>query len=170
MVPEIETDRLRLRGFALKDFEPFVAMWADPEVVRYIGGKPRSEAESWGAFLRYQGTWPIFGYGFWSVLDRAGAYCGCLGFMHARRGFADLDGTPECGWVQARAAQGQGYGREAISAVHRWYDQQRFGPSFVMIESDHAVSLHLARAVGYRPERHDVYEGAEMEFLVRPRP
>jgi RimJ/RimL family protein N-acetyltransferase len=167
MVPEIDTERLRLRRFSPGDFTPFAAMWADPDVVRYIGGKPRNGPESWSAFLRYQGTWPIFGYGFWSILDRAGSYCGCLGFMHARRGFADLDGMPECGWVLARAEWGKGYGPEAVAAVHRWFDAQSFGPSFVMIESAHAASLHIAAGVGYLPGRCDLYEGAEMQILLR---
>lgn len=169
MVPGIETARLRLGRFAPGDFAPFAAMWADPEVVRHIGGTPRSEAQSWGAFLRYQGTWPVYGYGFWTIREREGEgeYCGCLGFMHARRGQADLDGTPECGWVLARGAQGRGYGPEAVAAVHRWYDRQGFGPSFVMIEPDHAASLHVARGAGYRPHRSGIHEGARMEFLIR---
>ncbi len=39
MVPEIETERLRLRGHALCDFDACAAMWAEPAVVRHIGGK-----------------------------------------------------------------------------------------------------------------------------------
>ena len=38
-VPVIETERLILRGHRLDDFEGLAAMWADPEVTRYIGGK-----------------------------------------------------------------------------------------------------------------------------------
>lgn len=167
MIPELATERLVLRGFRPDDFAPFAAMWADPAVVRHIGGKPRSEAESWSAFLRYSGTWPIFGYGFWSIENRTGAYLGCLGFMHARRGYADLDGTPECGWVLATRAHGQGFAAEAIAAVHRWSDGQGIGYSFVMIESDHDASLHLARRAGYLPLRTDNYEGVSMDLLTR---
>ena len=41
-VPVLETERLRLRGHRPDDFADSVAMWADPLVTRYIGGKPLS--------------------------------------------------------------------------------------------------------------------------------
>jgi len=37
-VPVVETERLRLRGYRPEDFADCAAMWADPEVTRYIGG------------------------------------------------------------------------------------------------------------------------------------
>jgi len=42
-VPVIETERLRLRGSRPEDFADSAAMWADPEVTRYIGGWPTLE-------------------------------------------------------------------------------------------------------------------------------
>ncbi len=41
-VPILETERLRLRGHRRDDFAASAAMWADPIVTRYIGGKPLS--------------------------------------------------------------------------------------------------------------------------------
>ena len=38
-VPILETERLRLRGHRVDDFAASAAMWADPIVTRYIGGK-----------------------------------------------------------------------------------------------------------------------------------
>src|SRR5271168_653424 len=37
-VPVIETERLRMRGHRIADFEECAAMWAEPEVVRYTTG------------------------------------------------------------------------------------------------------------------------------------
>ena len=37
--PPIDTDRLTLRAHRIEDFEDMCAMWTDPEVVRFIGGK-----------------------------------------------------------------------------------------------------------------------------------
>jgi len=42
-VPTLETERLKLRAHRLEDFVHCAAMWADPEVTRYIGGKPYTE-------------------------------------------------------------------------------------------------------------------------------
>src|SRR2546426_7424830 len=56
-VPVIETERLRLRGHRPEDFPDCAAMWADPVVTRYIGGKPLSEEEAWTRTLRCLGHW-----------------------------------------------------------------------------------------------------------------
>jgi RimJ/RimL family protein N-acetyltransferase len=40
MIPTLETERLILRPHRLADFDAYVEMWADPDVVRFIGGKP----------------------------------------------------------------------------------------------------------------------------------
>ena len=62
------------------------AMWSDPEVVRFIGGKVRPPEEVWARLLRYAGIWTFFGYGFWVIRDRAsGAYIGEVGFLNLRR-------------------------------------------------------------------------------------
>ena len=38
--PVIETERLILRAHHVDDFEHIAAQWADPAVVKYIGGTP----------------------------------------------------------------------------------------------------------------------------------
>lgn len=45
-------------------------MWADPEVVRFIGGKPLSQQEVWAKFLRNGGHWQLLGFGYWVVRER----------------------------------------------------------------------------------------------------
>jgi RimJ/RimL family protein N-acetyltransferase len=66
-VPVIETERLRLRGHRLEDFAEIAAMWADPVVTRYIGGKPLTEEDVWARLLRYVGHWAWMGFGYWVV-------------------------------------------------------------------------------------------------------
>jgi len=45
--PTVETTRLKLRAHTLADFPDSFAMWADPDVTRFIGGKPSTKEESW---------------------------------------------------------------------------------------------------------------------------
>ena len=61
--PTIETERLVLRGYRLEDFPHLADAWADPEVVRHIGGRPSTEEESWTRLLRNIALWPMLGYG-----------------------------------------------------------------------------------------------------------
>jgi RimJ/RimL family protein N-acetyltransferase len=53
--PVLATERLVLRRHRRDDFEPCLAMWSDPAVTRYIGGKPFAADEIWGKILRYAG-------------------------------------------------------------------------------------------------------------------
>jgi RimJ/RimL family protein N-acetyltransferase len=63
-IPELRTDRLILRGMARADFTAFAAVWQEPEVMRFLGRKPRPRSESWAAFLRNAGGWALGqGYG-----------------------------------------------------------------------------------------------------------
>ena len=54
-VPMLETARTILRPHRLGDFETYAAIWAEPAVTRFIGGKPRTREESWLRFLRHAG-------------------------------------------------------------------------------------------------------------------
>jgi hypothetical protein len=47
--PTIETERLRLRGHRVADFADVAAMWAAPEVVRHIMGRPLTRRRGVGA-------------------------------------------------------------------------------------------------------------------------
>src|ERR1700683_3795866 len=118
-VPVLETERLKLRGPPLDDFPKFAAMWADPNVCRYIGGKPLNEEESWTKFLRYAGHWSLLGFGYWAVQEKSsGNFVGEIGFADYKRELEpSLKGEPEIGWVLASAAHGKGYATEAVRAA-----------------------------------------------------
>lgn len=171
-IPELRTERLILRGMTKADFPVYAAVWQEPEVVRFIGGKPRSEVESWQRFLRGAGSWVIDGFGQWAITRKAdGGFLGMVGFFNAMRGIgADFDAAPEAGWSLRAAAQGQGYGREAAVAAHDWFDAQPFGGrSHAMIDIGHAVSFGLAERLGYVPLRETEYEGDRVMLMVRQR-
>jgi len=82
-VPALATPRLILRTHASADFAEVAAMWADPEVVRHIGGKPFTPEESWRRLLAHGGHWRWPGYGYFAVTDRADG--GFLGSGGGRR-------------------------------------------------------------------------------------
>src|SRR6516164_9863847 len=96
-VPVIETERLKLRGHRVDDFARSAAMWADPEVYRYIGGKPHTEEEAWTKLLRYVGHWALLGFGYWVVEEKAsGNFAGEIGFADYKRDLRpSLEGVPE---------------------------------------------------------------------------
>jgi RimJ/RimL family protein N-acetyltransferase len=149
----IETERLLLRGHKLSDFESLAAMWADPGVTRYIGGKPATREESWGRLMRYVGHWQLLGYGYWAVeVKGEGRHIGDVGFSDFKRDIVpSLEGMPEAGWAFAALAHGQGIATEAVRAMHGWGDKHFAGKTMTCIISpENAASIRVAEKCGYR--------------------
>jgi RimJ/RimL family protein N-acetyltransferase len=171
-VPIIETERLRLRGHCLDDFASSAAMWADPEVYRYIGGKPHTEEECWTRLLRYLGHWALLGFGYWVVEEKAtGNFVGEVGFADYKRDLQpSLKGVPEIGWVLASHAHVKGYATEAVRAVIAWGDAH-FGlvRTACIIHPENLASIRVAEKCGYRGLQRVTYkEHAVMMFVREP--
>jgi len=146
-------------------------MWADPEVVRFIGGRAFTEEEVWTRLLRYVGHWATMGYGYWVIREAAsGRFVGEVGFANLHR---DLDppfgDAPEIGWALSPWAQGQGFATEAVKAVLAW-GEIRFGGgarTVCLINPDNAPSIHVAQKSGYRPFAQTFYKGAPSLLFER---
>ena len=151
MIPVLETERLVLRGPTLADFEDSYAMWRTPEVNKHIGGKPRSEEETWARIQRYAGHWVLLGFGMWMVRDREGEFVGEVGFMDYRRDMTPKLTAIECGWVLTGAHHGKGYATEAMRAALAWGDTH-LGQKFeCIIDHDNAPSIRVAEKLGFAP-------------------
>jgi len=169
MIPTLETERLSLRGYTVDDFTDCAALWADPQVVKYIGGQPSTEEQAWARLLRYVGHWELLGFGFWAIFERTtGAYLGEIGAADFRRDITPPIGNLETGWVLARAAHGKGYATEALRAVLAWLDAKFPGrPTVCVIEPGNTPSLGVAKKCGYEPIGTRTYHGAEVTVLRR---
>ncbi|MGD9816153.1 MAG: GNAT family N-acetyltransferase [Hyphomonadaceae bacterium] len=169
MIPILETERLRLRGHALADFDASAAMWADPDVVRFISGKASTREESWGRLLRYPGHWALLGYGFWLIEEKAsGRYVGEGGFGDFKRDIDAAFDAPEQGWALAPWSHGKGYAREAMEAAIGWGEQFFGRRDFVcMIAPENAPSLRLAGRLGYSEYARSTYKGEPTVLLRR---
>ena len=146
----LTTSRLIMAPHGKADFADLAAMWADPAVVRLLGGVPASAEDNWARLLRYAGSWSMLGYGFWCVRHRhTGAYLGDVGFLDAKRtGVEGFDGDPEIGWSLNTAAHGKGYASEAVQAALGW-GAARFGRTVAMINPLNTASEAVARRNGF---------------------
>ena len=115
MIPEVVTERLRLRAFREDDLDAFAAIVADEETARYIGGV-RDRADAWRAIAMYLGHWELRGHGQWAV-ERAED-----GRLVGRCGLWFPEGWPELevGWTFSREVWGRGYATEAGGAAIGW--------------------------------------------------
>ena len=151
-IPRLETARLILDAHQPADLDALNAMWCDPAVTAAINGKPSTRQESWFRLLRYRGLWPVFGFGYWAVRDKAsGAYLGDVGFGDFHRdGARAIEGLPEAGWALVPAAQSQGLAGEAVGAALRWLDTRPdLGRAVCLISCRNEISIRLAMRQGF---------------------
>jgi RimJ/RimL family protein N-acetyltransferase len=174
-VPPVDTERLTLRGHILADADESAALWADPVATRHIGGRPSTAEESWARVLRYAGLWPLLGFGYWVVRERAtGRFVGEVGLADFRRDVMPaLDGAPEVGWALAPWAHGRGFATEAVQAALTWADanlrEARGHPprTVCLIAPENVASLRVAAKCGFREVARATYKGTETLLFER---
>jgi RimJ/RimL family protein N-acetyltransferase len=170
-VPVIETERLILRAHSLDDFDALAALWSDPTIVRFVGGKPSTREETWARLLRYAGHWRLLGFGFWAVELKLGSrFIGDVGFANWERDITpSLDGLPEAGWVFASCEQGRGLATEAVKAAMSWMDVHHDGTSSTcIIGVENFASIRVAEKTGYREFARTEFKGMPVILFRRP--
>ena len=146
MIPELQTPRLRLRGWRNDDLDAYAPMCADAEVMRYIGtGVTQTRAEAWRSMASFLGHWQLRGYGMWAVERKdTRALVGRVGFIYP-------EGWPgfEIGWLLGRPHWGHGYAIEAARAAMAW-QQDALGKDRVisLIRPGNERSVKVALALG----------------------
>jgi RimJ/RimL family protein N-acetyltransferase len=171
--PIIETARLTLRAHRLDDFEHAFAMWSDPVVTRFIGGKPSTEQQAWMRMLGYAGHWALLGFGYWALEEKSsGSFVGELGFANFKRDIAaSMRDVPELGWALASRVHGQGYATEAVRAAVAWGDARfESGRTVCLIDPDNLASIRVAEKCGYQIFERALYAERATLFLARQRP
>ena len=171
-IPTINTSRLTLRGMRAEDFSRFAEIWAKPEVVAHISGKPWPKSRSWDAFLRNAGHWQVAGFGQWAIqVHGQRDMAGQVGFFFGSRGLGeDFDPYPEAGWVLEPDAHGMGLGIEAAEAAHDWFDRIVAGRTVCMVTPGKEGSLRIAETLGYKPLRDVEVDGDVVRLLTRKGP
>ena len=112
---ELTTPRLHLRPFTLADQEAIHVVYADPDVMRYVGhGAHETMAETANALRIYGDVLNQRGYSFLAVIERTtGALIGDGG-LHPMGGVGP---DVELGYTLARSAWGRGYATELGRAL-----------------------------------------------------
>jgi RimJ/RimL family protein N-acetyltransferase len=144
LTPELATERLLLRPPRAADFEAWATFAADPETTYFLGG-PQPRAAAWRAFGLMAGSWALYGFGMFSVLERAtGRWLGRVGPWRP-------EGWPgnEIGWGLHRDAWGRGLAVEAAAATIDWALDALGWDSFIhCIDAANTRSVALAARLG----------------------
>ena len=170
LVPEIETERLRLRSFRESDLGAWARTMADAEVVRYLGGQPFAREDVWRRLAMSCGLWQMLGFGYWVLEEKAtGAFVGEAGLLNLNRAIEPpLGDAPEAGWVLAPEAQGKGYATEAMTRALAWTEEQlRPVRTVCMISPQNTPSIRVAEKLGYREYVRTAFKGSPTILLER---
>lgn len=145
----LQTERLFLRMFRDEDIDAYAEICADPEVMRFLGGKTFTRGEAWRSMAMFIGHWTLRGYGVWAVEERA------TGKLAGRIGFHYPEGWPafELGWTLGRAHWGKGYATEGARAALRYgFDELRKDHVISLIQPQNAASIRVAERLGEKLE------------------
>ena len=142
----LETPRLVMRQLRESDWDPLAAMYADPDVMRYIGtGVTLNRDETWRSIAAMLGHWQLRGFGMWALeLKETGEIAG-------RAGFIDPPGWPgfELGWLLGKPYWGKGYATEAgRAALRHGFDELRRERIISLIRPGNAPSIRVAGRLG----------------------
>ena len=117
--PTLTTERLRLRRWRPEDREPFAALNADPETMRFFPST-LTRAESDAMVERIEQRFERDGFGLWAVeVPGQVPFAGFVGLMPVPFEAAFTPAV-EVGWRLARDCWGRGYATEAARAAVRF--------------------------------------------------
>ncbi|WP_026922729.1 GNAT family N-acetyltransferase [Glycomyces arizonensis] len=151
----LRTERLVLRPFTEDDVEPFAAINADPEVMRYIGdGSPRTLEHTREAVATMTRRWEEQDWGTLAVcLAGTGELIG-LTALAVPEFLPEILPAVEVGWRIGRAHWGKGYAPEAAREAIRFAFADRGMDRLVScIHVDNAASVRVAEKLGMTLER-----------------
>lgn len=154
----LETDRLLLRPYTMINLDFFASLWADPEVVHYIGeGVTRSRDEAEERIRRIIEGYES-GYGLPAIRHKSKKQL--VGHAGLVRQVVEGKSEIELGYWLARDACGQGLATEAAVALrdHAFTD---IGLHRIisLIQPGNTASIAVAQRVGMKLERAAIFKG-----------
>lgn len=159
----IETERLLLRPWRDDDREPFAALNADPEVMRFFPARlTREESDALvEAIRRHFGE---HGFGLWALEVRdSGRFIGFTGLL-LRTFPAHFTPAVEVGWRLERRAWGRGYASEAArAALAHGFDVVRLEQIVSMTAVDNTRSRRVMERIGMTHDPIDDFDHPDVE-------
>ncbi len=161
-IPQLETERLILRGPVASDFDALVPFLMDP--IRAAGfGVEKDRPKAWRWFAMNIGHWALHGYGYFTMICKeTSAPCGITGIWNPE-GWPE----PELGWVVYEKYEGKGIAREGALRARQWaYEVLGFTTLTSNIVPGNNRSIALAERMGATYERtyHNVEMGEDLMY------
>ncbi|HJZ80101.1 MAG TPA: GNAT family N-acetyltransferase [Pyrinomonadaceae bacterium] len=161
----VETERLRLRIMRDSDLDDLATMFADPDVMRYVGnGLPADRAEAKRAIDSIVAHWERHGFGRWAVEDKETQEFVGYG------GLRSLFGTPEVVYHLVKRHWGQGFATEVGRAsLNFGFNVRGFARIVAIAKPENLASIHVMKKLGMHFEMQTSYYGIEVvQYATSP--
>ncbi|OUS20515.1 N-acetyltransferase [Litorivita pollutaquae] len=147
-IPEIETQRLVLRGPKAEDYPNFKATFTSYRS-RFMGG-PLNAYETWMLYAAEIGHWDIRGYGMWMIHDKiTDEPLGMAGGW-----FPAAWPERELAWIIWPDKAGKGFALEASNAARNFlYTQMGWDGAVSYLDPKNLDSIKLAERLGATKDR-----------------
>jgi RimJ/RimL family protein N-acetyltransferase len=178
---QLETDRLLLRAPVPEDADTLAPMYADPEVMRYVGdGRTLTRADTERSVRRMIERWEADGFGLFTAVRKDDkAIIGRVGLLvwntatwepTTRAEAAEAPSEVEVGYTLGRPFWGQGYATEAAGAVRDYaLGELEADRLIALIIHGNTASENVARKLGLEHERNIMLGRREAQlFALEP--
>lgn len=152
----IETKRVYLRMFTIKDLDALALICNNPQVMKYIGVNckpvPREEVEE--ALTSILAHWDKHGFGRWAVIDKE---------SNKLIGYAGLrahEGTAELVYLLDEPFWNKGIATEMSQAIIKTgFEINNFPRIIAMTRPENVASIRVMEKIGMKLEKGDVIYG-----------
>ncbi len=161
--PVLRSGLIELRPYTRADEESFVALFRDPEVVRYVGDGLQSEAADRELFHRvFSQVHPTNKFAVWAM-SVGGSIIGHAELKPSPRD--DIDGW-ELVYVIERSHWRRGYGRAVAALVTGYgFDDLRLPVVFATVDTENTSSLALLAGLGFSQVGETVEDSQRVAIL-----
>lgn len=149
----LTTDRLKLVPFTDDHLDGLSALNSDPEVMRYISGRPETRDETVAVIERVKQRWIEFGYSWWSFIEKeSGVIIGAGALQNLRRGATaspDRACPLEIGWRLRCDYWNRGLATEAARAIAGFaFNTVLADEIYAVCHPDNVASANVMKRLG----------------------
>jgi RimJ/RimL family protein N-acetyltransferase len=160
----LTTARLRLEPCDFTHVDDLQQMHSDPEVMRYLTGRPQSRDETLAMVERVQARWHEVGYSWWSFVELASGRAIGAGCIQNLRRSDSPSPDPACpleiGWRLRRDRWRQGLASEAAIAMADFaFGPLRAAELYAVCDPANAASAAVMRRLGMEDLGLDTWYG-----------